>query len=207
MEDLRRAIDAKDKQEIPVLQQQLLQLVGDLEATMVKGFPFEVPQEYRSKLPVLLGRATVELDLKLKENPKGESGRMLIVLDGYNAPVTAGNFADLVAKGFYDGMEIQRSDGFVIQSGRPAGADEGYVEGGAVRTIPLEIMVKGDKAPVYGETLEDLGRYQEQPALPFNAFGTIAMARSEFEPNSASSQFFWLLKARGVAGRGWGGPK
>jgi cyclophilin family peptidyl-prolyl cis-trans isomerase len=30
--------------------------------------------------------------------------------------------------------------------------------------------------------------------LPFNAFGTLAMARREAEPNSASSQFFFLLR-------------
>lgn len=51
-----------------------------------------------------------------------------------------------------------------------------------------------DKEPLYEFTLEDLGRFNEQPALPFNAYGTIAMARSEFDNNSASSQFFFLLK-------------
>lgn len=71
---------------------------------------------------------------------------------------------------------------------------EGFVENGEVRRIPFEVMVQGDKVPVYGETLEDNGRYNEQPVLPFNAFGTMALARAEFEPNSASSQFFFLLK-------------
>ncbi len=47
---------------------------------------------------------------------------MRIVVDGYNAPVTAGNFVDLVARGFYDGMDIQRADGFVVQTGKPAGS-------------------------------------------------------------------------------------
>jgi cyclophilin family peptidyl-prolyl cis-trans isomerase len=42
--------------------------------------------------------------------------------------------------------------------------------------------------------LEDNGRFNEQPVLPVNAFGTLAMARSEFETNSASSQIFFLLK-------------
>ena len=37
-------------------------------------------------------------------------------------------------------------------------------------------------------------RYREQPTLPFNAYGTMAIAREEFEANSGSSQFFWLLK-------------
>ena len=56
--------------------------------------------------------------------------------------------------------------------------------------------MRGDKVPVYEETLEDLGRFNEQPALPFNAYGTMALARGEFEANSGSSQVFWLLKAR-----------
>lgn len=48
--------------------------------------------------------------------------------------------------------------------------------------------------PVYEENLEDNGRFNEQPVLPFNAYGTLAMARSEFESNDGSSQFFFLLK-------------
>lgn len=47
---------------------------------------------------------------------------------------------------------------------------------------------------MYEENLEDNGRFNEQPVLPFNAYGTLAMARSEFESNDASSQFFFLLK-------------
>ena len=42
--------------------------------------------------------------------------------------------------------------------------------------------------------MEDLGRPTEEPVLPFNAYGTLAMARVESDPNSASSQIFWLLK-------------
>jgi cyclophilin family peptidyl-prolyl cis-trans isomerase len=95
------------------------------------------------------------------------------------------------------------ADGFVVQTGDPEGPAEGFIDPstGKVRTIPLELMVDGDKAPVYGETLEytwsciqELGRYKAQTKLPFNAFGTMAMARDEFDDNSASSQIFWLLK-------------
>jgi cyclophilin family peptidyl-prolyl cis-trans isomerase len=60
--------------------------------------------------------------------------------------------------------------------------------------IPLEIKTAKDKEPVYEYSLEDLGRPNDQPVLPFNAFGTLAWARSEFDNNSASSQVFWLLK-------------
>ncbi|KAK8996070.1 hypothetical protein V6N11_076319 [Hibiscus sabdariffa] len=162
---------------------------------MVDGFPFEVPEEYRS-MPLLKGRAAVDMKVKVKDNPNLEECVFHIVLDGYNAPVTAGNFVDLVQRRFYDGMEIQRADGFVVQTGDPEGPAEGFIDPSTekTRTIPLEIMVGGEKTPFYGATLEELGLYKAQTKLPFNAFGTMAMARDEFEDNSASSQVFWLLK-------------
>ena len=134
-----------------------------------------------------------------KDNVNVDTGVMTIILDGFNAPVTAGNFADLVERGFYDGMEIQRSDGFVVQSGKPGKNQDGFVDPitKQERTIPLEIQPeKKDKdgVPVYDFTFEDVGKYRDEPVLPFNAFGTLAMARRESEPNSASSQFFFLLK-------------
>lgn len=71
------------------------------------GFPYEVPEEYRN-MPLLKGRATVEMKVKVKDNPNLDECVFRIVLDGYNAPVTSGNFIDLVERHFYDGMEIQR---------------------------------------------------------------------------------------------------
>jgi len=187
----------KVKQEVPVLQQEALGYVGRVEEAMVQGFPFKVPDQY-SSLPQLKGRATIEMNVSLKEvRNKGKfTGNLTIVVDGYNAPVTAGNFVDLVDKKFYDGMEIQRADGFIVQTGDPGDDKQGYVDPATkeVRRIPFEIMVTGDKEPVYEENLEDLGRFKEQPVLPFNAYGSMALARSEFETNSGSSQIFWLLK-------------
>ena len=74
--------------------------------------------------------------------------------------------------------------------------DEGYRDPntGEIRRVPFEIMVEGDKAPIYEETLEDVRRFNENPQLPFNAFGTLALARAEFDANSGSSQVFFLLK-------------
>ena len=48
------------------------------------------------------------------------------------------------------------ADGFVVQTGDPKGPAEGFIDPSTEknRTIPLEIMVSGDKTPVYGETLE-----------------------------------------------------
>ncbi|XP_074592769.1 peptidyl-prolyl cis-trans isomerase CYP38, chloroplastic [Curcuma longa] len=195
MQELEGIIQQRDRDAVAPKQKELLQYVGGIEEDMVDGFPFEIPEEYRN-LPLLKGRATVDMKVKVRDNPNVQDCVFRIVLDGYNAPVTAGNFVDLVERHFYDGMEIQRADGFVVQTGDPEGPAEGFIDPSTekLRTIPLEIMVIGDKAPIYGETLEELGRYKAQTRLPFNAFGTMAVARDEFDNNSGSSQVFWLLK-------------
>lgn len=195
MEELQKITEDRKRDAVIPKQKELLQYVGGVEEDMVSAFPYEIPEEYQN-MPLLKGRATVDMKVKVKDNPNLEECVFRIVLDGYNAPVTAGNFVDLVERHFYDGMEIQRADGFVVQTGDPEGPAEGFIDPSTekTRTIPLEIMVEGEKAPVYGATLEDIGLYKAQTKLPFNAFGTMAMAREEFENNSGSSQVFWLLK-------------
>jgi cyclophilin family peptidyl-prolyl cis-trans isomerase len=165
------------------------------------------PKDLRSTLPYLKGRGEVDFVIT---RPGGEFNvnrkayakiELTMTLDGYTAPVTAGNLMDLVNKGFYNGMTIQRSDGFVVQTGDP-GAEKGknkdihgYVPAGKqkVRNVPLEIYVAGDKEPIYGATLDEDGRGGYATALPFNAYGALGMAREEYNVESASSQFFWLL--------------
>ncbi|XP_059294119.1 peptidyl-prolyl cis-trans isomerase, chloroplastic [Lycium ferocissimum] len=193
--ELQQIVEDRNRDAVAPKQKELLNYVGGVEEDMVDGFPYEVPEEYQN-MPLLKGRATVDMKVKVKDNPNLEECVFRIVLDGYNAPVTAGNFIDLVKRHFYDGMEIQRADGFVVQTGDPEGPAEGFIDPSTekTRTIPLEIMVIGEKVPFYGETLEDLGLYKAQTRLPFNAFGTMAMAREEFDSNSGSSQVFWLLK-------------
>ncbi|KAL6552975.1 cytochrome P450 monooxygenase 38 [Orobanche gracilis] len=200
LDELQKIVEDKNRDAVAPKQKELLDYVGRVEEDMVDGFPYQVPEEYEN-MPLLKGRATLDMKVKVKDNPNLKECVFRIVLDGYNAPVTAGNFVDLVERHFYDGMEIQRSDGFVVQTGDPEGPAEGFIDPSTekTRTIPLEIMVNGEKAPFYGETLEELGLYKAQTRLPCNAFGTMAMAREvirekEFENNSASSQVFWLLK-------------
>jgi len=197
LKEFAAVVDAGDINSVVENQQAALQQVGNIEEAMVKGFPFSVPKDY-DDLPQLKGRATAEMKITLKTVRENgvTGGVMRLVVDGYNAPVTAGNFVDLADRKFYDGLTIQRADGFIVQTGDPDGPATGFVDEatGKNRTIPFELMVQGDKVPVYEETLEDNGRFNEQPVLPFNAYGTIAMARSEFEANDGSSQIFFLLK-------------
>ena len=185
--DLQQAVDGKDKEKIWLARANVLNSIGELEELMVQEFPFEVPAEY-SNLPQLKGRATVEITTN--------KGTITMVVDGYSAPVTAGNFVDLVQRGFYDGLEfIRAEDSYVLQTGDPQGPEQGFIDPatGKYRAIPLEVLVKGDPAPTYGITLEQAGRFREEPVLPFSAYGAVAMARPEFETNGGSSQFFFFL--------------
>ena len=184
---IREAVEAQDKEGVLLGRRKILDQVGEIEELMVKEFPFEVPSEY-SQLPQLKGRATVEMTT--------DKGNLSIVVDGYSAPVTAGNFVDLVQKGFYDGLEfIRAEDSYVLQIGDPPGPEEGFVdpETGEYRAIPLEVLVRGDSKPIYGITLEDAGLYREEPVLPFSSYGAVAMARPGTDPNGGSSQFFFFL--------------
>ncbi|MEG4988372.1 peptidylprolyl isomerase [Microcoleus sp. BR0-C5] len=184
---LEKAVEAKDRDKVIDLKATILGSVGEIEELMVTKFPFEVPAKY-ANLPQLKGRATVAVQT--------EKGEITVVLDGYSAPVTAGNFVDLVDRGFYDGLPFIRSEeSYVLQTGDPEGKEEGFIDPatGKYRNIPLEVLVREEKEPIYGITLEDAGRYRDEPVLPFSAFGTVAMARTETDPDSASSQFFFFL--------------
>lgn len=184
--ELKEIVDSKDREATYVKRKELLDYVTNLEELMVVGYPFEVPEEY-ANLPQLLGRATVVL-----ETNKGD---LEIVVDGYSAPVNGGNFVDLVQRGFYDGLDFNRAEDFyILQAGDPPGEAEGFIDPDTneYRAIPLEVLVKGDELPVYGETLEELGRYLDVPAIPFNAYGAVALARPANDPNGGSSQFFFF---------------
>ncbi len=179
----------KNKQKDPILEgrAKLLNLVTLLEESMVTEFPFEVPAKF-SNLPQLKGRATIAI--------KTNKGDLTVVVDGYSAPVTAGNFVDLVQRGFYNGLEFTRSEeSYVLQTGDPEGKEVGFIDPatGKYRAIPLEILVEGDKEPTYGITLEDAGRYLDMPVLPFSSFGALAMARPEGNVDGGSSQVFFFL--------------
>jgi peptidylprolyl isomerase len=184
--ELQAAVDAKDREAVAIKRREILANVTDLEESMVVGYPFEVPSQY-ANLPQLKGRATVEMETT--------KGKLSIVVDGYSAPVNAGNFVDLIKRGFYKNSEfIRAEDFFVLQAGDPPGAEQGFIDPKTkkYRAIPLEILVEGDELPTYGETLEEQGRYLDRPVLPFNAYGAVALARPENDPNGGSSQFFFF---------------
>lgn len=130
-------------------------------------------------------------------------GSITVELDGENAPITVGNFVDLVERGFYDGIMFHRVvDNFVAQAGDPNSRDpdfprnmlgrEGFTdpETGETRTIPLEIKPEGAEEPLIGQRFRDADI--TVPPVLRNDRGTIGMARSQ-DPNAASSQFYFNL--------------
>ena len=145
----------------------------------------------------LEGKATVVMTVK--------GTAITLEMDGANAPITAGNFVDLVDKKVYDGLVfhrvIRQPQPFVVQGGDPQGRDPnvpierlgtgGYIDPATSRerSIPLEIKTNGGKM-VYGKTF-DMASISEKPKL-LHTRGVLSMARSE-DPDSASSQFYVTL--------------
>ena len=169
------------------LRRKSLKQIGDLEALLVNDFPYTIPEEFNS-LPRLLGRATVSI--------KTTKGNITAVIDGYNAPLTAGAFVDLALKGFYDGLPFTRAeDNYVLQSGDPTGPESGYIDPTTKkeRQVPLEIRIPEEATPFYNQTFEDIGLYKATPVLPFAALGTLGWAHSDQAIDDGSSQFFLFL--------------
>lgn len=151
-----------------------------------------------TNLARLEGKATVELIVN--------GSAIRIELDGTNAPITAGNFVDLVKRGVYNKSIFHRvvkdPEPFVVQGGDPQSKDpkvpKAYWGTGNFvdpatnkpRYIPLEIKPKGASEPLYSSTFKTANI--SQPPLLRHTRGAVAMARSEM-PDSASSQFYFAL--------------
>jgi peptidylprolyl isomerase len=187
LQELSAAADSRLRDPFLEARRQALSSIGEAEGLLVGEFPYAIPSEYDA-LPRLLGRATVTISTT--------RGDLTAVVDGFNAPLTAGAFVDLVQKGFYDGLPFTRAEDFyVLQTGDPKGPAQGYVDAksGQERTVPLEIRIPGDPAPVYNQTFEDLGRFKAEAILPFATFGTLGWAHSDEQLDDGSSQFFFFL--------------
>tara|TARA_B100001059_G_scaffold227656_1_gene257698 strand:- start:1875 stop:2390 length:516 start_codon:yes stop_codon:yes gene_type:complete len=128
-------------------------------------------------------------------------------LDGDAAPVTAGNFLDLVQRGEYNGTVFHRvvrdPVPFVVQGGDPSSSDPAtpksqYGTGsfvdpttGQARFVPLELSFNGEDQPRYGRVVSNPTELVQLKLS--HERGALAMARSQ-APDSASAQFYIALK-------------
>ena len=199
MQKLSDAIRAQDISLTSLYQEETGKLLSTLRQLQYppRILPYRIPAEY-DYLPRLLGRAVVQMDIESKSgyllpNQKQRIPRisLLLEVDGYHAPLTSGNFIDLVDKKFYDNM-LLKSEELIVQTQSPDGVYKDSAAGGKVRRIPLEIFYKDDVEPTYGITSDDDSRALDTQALPFQAFGALGMARNNEDVDSGSSDFFFL---------------
>jgi len=188
LDELGQITNEKNKVSFLNVRRQSLKTIDDIESLLItNNFPYKIPSEF-DNLPRLLGRANVEI--------KTSKGNLSAIIDGYNAPLTAGAFIDLSLKGFYDGLPINRAEEFfILQTGDPKGEAIGYIDpdNNELRKVPLEIRTPNFEDTLYGETFEEVGLYTETPVLPFATLGTLGWAHSDSDLNDGSSQFFFFL--------------
>jgi peptidyl-prolyl cis-trans isomerase B (cyclophilin B) len=112
---------------------------------------------------------------------KTDMGDVTLKFHYDKAPKHVENFVDLAAKGFYDGTMFHRViPGFMIQGGdpftkKPEDPRRPYGTGGNVDAQGREVRVKAE--------------FNDTP----HKRGIVSMARAS-DPNSASSQFFIVVK-------------
>jgi len=178
----------KDKYSFIATRREALEKIGGIEEYFLPTeFPYSIPSKF-DNLPRLLGRARV--------NIKTSKGDMEAIIDGFNAPLTAGAFIDLSSKNFYDDLPINRAEEFfVLQTGDPVGDEIGYIDPktNIERNVPLEIRIPNEIETFYNETFEELGLYTETPTLPFATLGTLGWSHSSNAVDDGSSQFFFFL--------------
>lgn len=177
-----------------------LDIVAELELLQAPGLSFLLPEQYL-KYPRLTGRGVVEFTIEKGDGttffpsaggePKG-SATIQVTIDGYSAPLTAGNFAKLVIDGAYDGVTLKHINQAVLSDNE---LDKyGY-------SVPLEVMPSGQFEPLYKTTLSV--QDGELPVLPLSVYGAVAMAHSvDSDEYSSPSQFFFYLYDKRNAGLG-----
>ena len=108
---LLRATQFRDLKEALVRQKSTLMSLAEVGELLVDSFPYEVPVDGKfSFLPRLLGRAKVTFLITRPARVGGKDvvlGNVTILADGFAAPITAGNFVDLSARGFYTGLPVK----------------------------------------------------------------------------------------------------
>lgn len=168
--------------------------VARLQVLQAPGLPYLLPAQYAAR-PRLTGRATAEL---LVERG-GKDGRLLVELDGYSAPLSAGHLAQLIQAGFFDGTVLSgdvRDETLFAAPSKP-------LPPGISPAVPLEVKVDGEYEPRYRNPADVLAG--ELPVIPLSVYGAVALARANDTgggADSSGSAMFFYRFARNSAGLG-----
>ena len=201
LDDLAGALKNQDPVGTLKLQTVAADRVYDLRAASLpkRTLPYSLPDDDSlAGLPLLKGRATVKMVIERKggsragefvldDGSKSATLPLRMVVDGYRAPVTAGNFVDLISSKKYTNVPVESTDELfvVVEEPRVAGAPP-------PRSIPLELFYKNDKQPTYHYSSDDDNRATETFSDPFQAKGAIGMLHSPEDNDDADTKFFFL---------------
>ncbi|KAK9674072.1 hypothetical protein RND81_12G209000 [Saponaria officinalis] len=198
---LLKYINDKDADRVSLGLASSLDIVAEMELLQAPGLSFLLPQQYL-KYPRLSGRGTVEFTIEKGDGSTfspvaggdaKNTATIQVVIDGYSAPLTAGNFAKLVKDGVYDGTKLNCATQAVLSDNK-LNPTVGY-------SVPLEIVPSGQFEPLYRTPLSV--QDGELPVLPLSVYGAVAMAHSEAsEELSSPNQFFFYLYDKRNAGLG-----
>ncbi|KAL5197392.1 hypothetical protein ABZP36_000904 [Zizania latifolia] len=186
LQTLLKYIKENDSDRHSVALASSLDTVAELELLQAPGLSFLLPQQYL-EYPRLTGRGIVEFSVEKGDGSTffptagGEPKSVAIcnnsVIDGYSAPLTAGDFAKLVLDGAYDGVTLKCASQAIIADNE---------NGKKGHTVPLEVMPAG-QTPL---SIQD----GELPVLPLSVYGAVAMAHSvDSDEYSSPTQFFFYL--------------
>jgi len=212
--DVAAATARVNSTETLIRQKAALLTLSEIGELLVAKFPYEVPTEGKySLLPRLTGRCKVTFTFRRR---KTTLGNVTIVADGFTAPITAGNFVDLCARGFYTGLPIKftkkrvgQGSVFDVANLPIMGSfNDGFYDPltAKLRRLPLELLrlekSSGELDLTYSQGLSELSKEASQvvlqptassrPLLSFKIPGLVAMNHPDKNPNGASSEFFSL---------------
>jgi len=187
VEDANQAVkkisDALDKMQISLAAQdsdrtatylsRALQGTSELEMLQCPKLPYTIPPIY-SKLPRLQGRATLRMHVANTGSP------IDVILDGYSAPLTAGNFVENVKEGIYEGSKIAVTDKTTVFVRPSKAVDKAQT--------PLEVRLKDEFLPDYRQGLDVTNG--DYPALPLSIYGAVAMVHGSDDTLNAPAEFF-----------------
>ena len=197
LELLTEAIRKQDINPTLQYQEEASAVIGDIRLNSLpsKDLPYSIPDEY-STLPKLLGRAKIECQIskehgsfKMEDGSTSKVVTLDMIIDGYHAPLTAGNFVDLVSRDFYNNMPLKANGELLVES-----QDINFIDPKTrtPRVIPLELFYKRDSKPTYEYTSDEDLRATEGFSLPFQAYGALGMEHDPEDVNTGSSKFWFF---------------
>jgi peptidylprolyl isomerase len=102
---------------------------------ILEDYQVDIPKAYVSRPALKGGWVLVKFNT--------QRGDFFAIVDGFNAPLTGGNFLDLIKRGFYNNLTITRTERMnLVQMGDPKGDGSGVFidpQTQKPRLLPLEI--------------------------------------------------------------------